>query len=55
MLTGEGDEKAWIRHRIAQLREVLKLVNDQRAQEALESLIAEARERLAMLEARKPK
>jgi hypothetical protein len=49
MAPPEIDEREWIRHRISQLRDLVKCVTDDRAIAAIESLIADAERRLERL------
>jgi hypothetical protein len=44
------DEPDWIRHRIESLRGLRRLLDDDRALAAINALIAEAEERLAVVE-----
>jgi len=44
-----ADEPTWLRYRIERLREIRSLVNDERASDAIDELIAEAEIRLEYL------
>jgi hypothetical protein len=48
-----ADEAEWIRDRIRRLSELERMVNDDRASAEIERLIAEAEDRLAVLEGRR--
>jgi hypothetical protein len=50
MAPREVDEREWIRHRISQLRDLVKFVTDDRAIAAIEGLITDAESRLERLE-----
>jgi hypothetical protein len=44
------DENTWLRHRVMRLHTILRYAKDPRAEAGLKELIAEAEDRLSMLE-----
>lgn len=46
-------EQEWLRQRVSRLRTLLRMIRDQRAQQALEELAREAEDRLAELQNRR--
>jgi|HubBroStandDraft_4_1064222.scaffolds.fasta_scaffold2075796_2 hypothetical protein len=44
-----ADEPTWLRYRIERLREIQRLVNDDRVSDAIDEMIAEAELRLEYL------